>query len=334
MFIRTLTLISGLAFSLGLNAATEFENGLVPLELARDLNGGGGRFYKTLPDNFPLVALPAGIGLTVIGSIDRGTSQAILLRNAGTGADATAALLAAYTAHGWINIATGPRLTLCHDQQGIMDISSSDAIPGEHRVYVQRSFYPIYVIGVSMNCAQQLAYSQNGGPNAALNFIRGLLPTLALEDVERPYVLPSIRISGVMLDNFSASTNARATLPDATVAELHEGFIQQLEAQGWRIDSGDAGEFSATAVAFKTVPSPATETTPAKDVDLTGFLTVLNTEDDKYLIQFALQSGDGGSFGFIERGPLNSPSIGIRGIPNFPVLGIQGLPAGRISSAQ
>jgi hypothetical protein len=342
MIKRALILVTGLTFSAVLNAATEFENGMVPIELARDGNAGG-NFYSSLPDNFPLVALPTDTGLSVIGSVVRGSSQFVLLRNARSGAEARETLVAAYTAAGWINLAGAPRATLCHDQHGIMEINTSDAVPGENRVYVYRSLYPVSGLGVSLNCAQLLANSQSGEPTAILNFIRGLLPVFELPEgtVGLPNVFPVEYISGGFgfpvgpASSFAAHQNYFIEIPDITMPELHEHFMQQLEEQGWAVDSNGIGEFSASSIGFNIAQSPATATNPAVELKLTGFMTLLNIEDDRYRVEFKLQAGNGNTPGIIGIDPINFPSLGIRGIPSgyapfpaVPAVGIRGIPSG------
>jgi hypothetical protein len=314
-------LLSAIGLSFSLQAATEFPNGLAPIELLQEFSGGN--VYRSLPDNFPTVPLPAGLGLSVIGSLERGSSQQqVLLRNAGTGEAVLAALLTAYSAAGWIDLPHDLNsLNLCHDQLGQMTIRSSDAIAGEHRLYVTRTRLPPgYPYPGGLTCEQQ----QSGSSTAIFTWIMTLMPVLEVpEGTMAPGfpVAPFTRLSsffGNGSTGFDASQEGAIEVPDTTLAELHEHFVLQLEEQGWVADSNASGTRSSSSVWYKTAQSFVTDTSPAEDIELTGIMSILHTEDDTYRILFRTQTGTsafGVISGFSSFGNLGAPALGIRGIP-------------------
>jgi hypothetical protein len=162
MSLRNVVLMLGLGAAASLHAATEFENGLVPAELVREF--AGGTVYKSLPDNFPAIPLPATVDLRLIGSMEQFSSQRLLLRTS-LGVDAIRAQLrTALLGAGWVDLSIDPSpLSLCHDQHGSMQISTTDR-GGDNRVHVSRSFWPLSIPRPgTQTCAEQLAARQGSG---------------------------------------------------------------------------------------------------------------------------------------------------------------------------
>lgn len=295
--LRNITLISALAFSSTPYAATEFPGNLVPAEIAEEFVFGN--IYSSLPENFPAPTLPAGTQLYVLGSVDNGTSQRILLGTTHTGQELREILKTGYSASGWIDLSRSPTsLDLCHDVHGRLSFQMGDPVGTEKRVLVNR-YRTVALSGEALTCAQQLAY-QNGGPPSSLY-------ALFLESVPVLQVPPQTAGSGPALpfgriSSSSGSSGAyyerqqdtSLTIPDFTLAKLQQHFALQLTQVGWALDGAAVGEKSASAVWFRTVHLPVTTTsqTAATDMLLTGVLTLLYVKNDTYRVTFTVHTGE------------------------------------------
>lgn len=312
--LRNAGLISALGLSATLNAAVEFSDGLVPAELARVFIGG--TIYRSLPDNFPVPALPPGLDLQVVGSLEQGSNQQVVLHSGRASEAVFADLREAYQAEGWVDLSLqASRLALCHDQLGSLQVLVSTTGPDASHIRAIRSILPsgLGPLPGSLTCAQQRAMIEEAANEAAPStWFFQLMPVLELPADAEPasqfspgligrFVSVSSSGSGFEMDN-----DGGFSLADTTMAELQEHFALQLEEQGWTGDSSGLGDTSASSVWYRTVQPPvATGGTAAPDLPLTGIMTLLSTGDDNYRMLFKLQGGEG----------VPRPSLGIRGIP-------------------
>lgn len=300
--LRKIVLLGGIFASASGSAAVEFANGLIPVELARALNGGN--YYRTLPDDFPVPPLPASLELEVIGSIEWGSQQQVLVRNSAPGDTVRAALQAAYASQGWLTLMNYPgALVLCHDQHGTLQISSDDSIAGALRTKVARIQYPLSY-PLEQSCADQLENIQSGGTSGITGFFQKLLPVLEVPDSAVSNPLPGLGIRA--LSTSLAGANAEVTqegsiqLADFSAAQLQQYFAPQLQEQGWLQDSAATGVRSASSVWFKMAQALPVAGQTSEEQEYTLVMTLLNATEDTWRVSLKLQTGNGsatGSFG-------------------------------------
>jgi hypothetical protein len=317
-----------------LHAATEFTDGLVPMDIVREFSGG--TVYPSLPDDFPPMNWPADTDLHVIATTVQPYSQRILLRTSHSSHEIQQRLLAVLTVHGWTQISSlsSYYLLMCHDRYGQMTITTSNT--GTYtRVSVSRSVIPQGLTGLPTCAEQQRTTREN---DIAQNFFSTQLPVLevpagTVQSVPRAYLIGGSS-SFYSNDGVEISRDGVIQVPDTTVADLYEHFAAQMQEQGWQVDSSDAGQRGASSVWLKsmTVPGATTST------EVMTTLTLLLGVDAHYSVQLRLQSlpKAGGGLGII--GIFGGSSIVRDFIPipvgllplNEPQLGIRGIPAGYI----
>jgi hypothetical protein len=306
--LRNIALISSLAFSSALFAATEFPNDLVPADIAEKFSQG--KIYSSLPDGFPVPILPAGTNLYVLGSVDHVVSQRLLLGTTLTGNELRELLKAGYAPGGWLDLSRFPdSLDLCHDTLGRLSFRMDTPAGNENRVLATRSS-AIAMSPESMSCAEQLAYQNGGPPTTPYAVFQDEVPQLKvpLETTNSGPTLPfgsvssSSGASGVYYEREQDST---LTIPDYSLAELHEHFAQQLMEEGWQQDTDSIGVRSTTAVWFKSVMvSPSS--VAGRVINMTAVMTLLETLPDTYRVVFTVHSGNRAGSGIISIGGLGS----------------------------
>lgn len=324
--LRRLALTLGLCAPTVLTAATEFSDGLVPIQLVREFMAGN--IYRSLPDNFPVVSLPSGTDVRILGSLQRGLNGDVILtaQNAST---LRGALVAAYVGAGWVDLAgsVANYSRLCHDTLGTLTLYSLTPAATSLRVM----YAPRYAGATP--CAQQVETTQIAWTTYFLN----LLPTLTPPPQTLPSTTPIMGYFGGISSRssssgttFSTSREASFRVPGINMAGLYAHFAARLSEQGWVNDSEDSGLKSAASVWLRTTPPP--QGADADDTQLTGTLVILNQGGDEYLVTFSLQattdarvyaSGTSIARDFLPYDitgngvgpPINSPQLGIRGIP-------------------
>jgi hypothetical protein len=324
MKLRHFLLLASLAPAT-LHAATEFENGLVPVELVRQFTSGS--VYRSLPDGFPVVSLPAGTDVRLLGGMLRGTTRDALLTTQNV-AGLYLALMTAYKAAGWVLVGEDLNVgfsRLCHDRLGYLSITRPAATYGGLRLTHTPATFP-----PGQGCASV------GDLTPWLNYFFGLMPLLTPPPQARPaasftpYTLSmrSARYASAGGGTVVLESEQNLTVPDINIAGLYAHYAARLGEQGWAIDSEDTGVRSATAVAYKVAAPPANVT--ASDTQLTGFLTIRNTGGTIYRVTLAMEAMTDGSFNLNSyfAVPYDVTGNGL-GVPlNDPQLGIRGLPAG------
>lgn len=299
MSLQKFILLSAIASALPVQAATEFPEGLVPVEIVSELLGGG-TLYRGLPDDFPPLLLPDDVDLYLLATHQRNSySQSLLLRSNTERLVAHERLYAALTAQGWLDVSTSPfgisglsLMRLCHDQYGDMTINISTAGSGS-RLEVSRTVLPAGYVG--MSCAEQLARSQAGAARYALyESVMPLLevPDNTIETIPTPFLRGFS--SGISGSRVEITRDGSIEVPDTNAAELYTHFAAQMQEQGWEADSSDSGNASASSVWTRSiVPDGSNE---AERVLLT--LTVLQGTGDYYEVSLSLRSpAEGGGAG-------------------------------------
>ncbi len=323
MKLRSIALLLGLAPAV-LHAATEFENGLVPVELVRQFTSG--TVYRSLPDGFPVVALPVGTDVRLLGGMQRGSTRDALLTTQKVGALYTA-LMTAYAAAGWSKVTedtVSGISRLCHDRQGYLTITRPT--PTYNGLRLTHSPFSLPQIE---RCPTVVAET-----SVWLTYFFGLVPTLSpppQSSPTGPFVPYTVALRSARYLTAGGAvvleSEQNLTVPDINIAGLYAHYAARLGEQGWVIDSEDTGVRSATAVAYKVAPPPANVVT--SDTQLTGFLTIRNTGGTTYRVTLAVEATTDAVFNLgsyfavpydvLGNGtgpPLNEPRLGIRGIPS------------------
>jgi hypothetical protein len=307
-------------------AATEFPQGLVPLELARELGGIDGQYYSSLPDNFPLANLDLDLNLQVIGSVQQGNAfSAVLLRSEASATDVANALAPALMNSGWVvlysHTSQNERIAqLCHNQLGDVTLSVHDEADGA-RLSV--------MLGYRSNLAPQrdcaLEKSRQDAEAAKWDFLSQQIPVLELPSNALQLPRPPVGITGVTSGSSGVEMrrDTLAQLPDSSAAALYELLAAQMTEQGWSEDSGGDGDSTATGLWLRS----ATMTPGAAAglrYDLLSSLSVIDHGTDRYEIKVTLQSGT------LQDCSVSSPIVldCVQRDPGMPQLGIRGIPAG------
>jgi hypothetical protein len=295
MSLRRFVLLLGLAGSTSLHAATEFTNGLVPMDVVREF--AGGTVIKGLPDGFPALLLPEGLDLQLIGSLERDAwSQTILLRSSLSREAVRERLHAALTVQGWTDlgstlpIAAQYILNLCHGQHGLMSINTNTASNGS-RIQVTRSFHPAQL---RTSCSEQ--QNRNRETATLYSFYSSQMPVLEVPagtvNTPGPAILRG-GSSSFSTDYAEIDRDGSIEVPGTTAAAVHAHFSTQMQAQGWALDSSDTGERSASSVWTRTLTPPGA--TASADMFVT--LTVLRGTGNFYGVRLRLQTPPAGSTG-------------------------------------
>jgi hypothetical protein len=290
MLSRKIILLSLIAASTTLHAATEFPNGQVPAEIAAEF-AGGGTLHQGLPDNFPPLTVPASLKLRVLGTNQRNQYTQTILLHSTLGVQALhEGLVAALEPQGWQElarsfIAVDPfgYLQLCHDVHGSMTLNMSRS-GNATRLQVQRTVLPASVEQPA--CADQQAdYAESAARYA---FYEGLVPLLEVPDgTLRP---APIGIRGISASASGSSVRIQREgtieVPGTTTAQIDAHFTAQLREQGWVKDSGGTGSVSAVSTWTRTVTPPGATSSEFAAVTL----NVLELSEDSYAVSLVLRS--------------------------------------------
>jgi hypothetical protein len=260
----------------------------------------GGTVQTGLPTGFPVVAVPAGLQLRVVGTLAVSGVEQVLLETPDTRAASTA-LRSAYVAAGWTDLSTSSIVVLlCHATHGSLQIMPSSRVPG--RLRVLRSHDNIFagdpVLG-SADCGRPAQSSSNAWSAWFLE----QLPVLSVPPQTRPVStsmvtssrvpsLVTIRATppyGALELTVSAVQKNVIEVPNIDIAGLDAHFSARLREQGWTRDSGGSGQRSATSVWYRSATMTEGTATEGKEVVLAGTLTLQNLHDLEFYINFDLQ---------------------------------------------
>jgi|GEM_PF-1336932 len=299
-FIKIGSCLLLLGVSNQLFGATEYEDS-VPLELVRVLLGnptlnGEVRVYSDVLDQFP--TLDYSDQFEVMGSVDHGYSQRVVLKTGLESETATASLQDDLERQGFIPFVQPYDVELnrgfvvqqqvqrptqmCRDDVGNMSISVS-----------QMDDDTIFVLAVSQlnnmqsqSCEQKLEeQNQNyvmmqnmrnrGRPNLRQYLPRMVVPTT---DFRQRRVFGgggSSSSSGNTLE-----TEYELNI-DWSISEVYQHFADQISEQGWDLDSETIGEITANADWISS---------PEPSIDLVGNLNILRAGEGSYQLKFRLVS--------------------------------------------
>ena len=274
-------------------AATEFE-GTIPIELAKALLGssigGETKIYIDILDEFPQFQIPAGF--EIMGSIDQGYSQRVVLRTELAEDEAIIQIYAAFEdvdfvqfnlfvtgsgENGFVNSAP-PRVPrqMCHDEFGNLSVSFTEV----NNIKLVRLSASTYRNNNQGTCAQQIEqYQMNMQRMGNINSgIREYMPRM-----EAPDDATSPPFAAFLGSGFSSSNNEVETETNLEIGwsidEVYAHFENQINAQNWEIDSQNVG--STSAIGTWTL-------NPEPDLSLVGVLTVLKIADSNYKLSFKI----------------------------------------------
>ena len=164
---------------------------------------------------------------------------------------------------------------LCHDDLGLITIRYSARNSGNY-----------LTTGISLvrnrqqgDCEQQLAMRQASFGRMSRSFeLRQYLPRLEIPELQN-----SPRMNAFLMGGSSSSGNSIETegvmTSDQDIEEVYRYFADQIEEQGWDLDSQAVGTLSATGTWTKS---------PESSLSLIGRLSILAAGDSEYALQFRL----------------------------------------------
>lgn len=300
-------------------AATEFEDN-VPVELAKIfLNPGNAPdvgLYTDIMDGFPPFDLPDGF--TVLGSLDQGRVQRVVLSTGMEREAAGSTLFDALAAEGWLELPqpqelaqprgfvpsggaqpNGIALNLCHDEHGNLTLSVLDGEDG-NIVSVMRVNNRLFG-GMQMNCEQQVQQMTQGfNPRGMMmGGVSEHMPTLRMPERESRGQVPAISrvVDGFFSSGGGGSSNdfeTRGNLGiDWEITRIYDFFAEQMVEQGWEEDSAWAGDITAGGNWTRS---------PGDDLNLIAILSIVETAEEVFELKLRLLSRgaqSGASFGVI-----------------------------------
>ncbi len=276
-------------------ADTEFTDS-VPLDLVQALLGntpyGEPIIYSDLSSSFPDIPIPNSFQL--LGSIDRGYGNSAVYRTELTPdqIDSTLAeilLQADYidfelpgmrpAEQGFVQAAANaPRKfnRYCHNSYGFLSHS-----------YVEKKSSGIVTLSTSTlndnrSCEEQLEEQQlTMGPMGRQGSgLEEHLPRMELPETEpvRGAYSPFFRVGGYSGSRNGIESKADLTI-DWSIEEVFTHFSEQIDNQGWVVDTSNIGSTSATGIWTKSHPTEG---------DLVGTLSVLKVSDESFELKFLL----------------------------------------------
>ncbi|MEZ5489377.1 MAG: hypothetical protein R3F50_03550 [Gammaproteobacteria bacterium] len=282
--------------------ATEYDEA-VPLELVKVLLGNPGfnevRIYSDIPDGFPAFDLPSGI--EVLGSVDQGVSQRVIMKTSMETDAASRSLEAELIRQGFIPFPlmgaedmdrgfVSPRqierpTILCRDDIGTVSLSASRTDDSTFVSLGNAQFsFGQPASTQPQTCEQRIdeqtqSYTmmQNMRNRGATN-LRRYLPRMVVPEDDSPRFI-AFGSGG----SSSSSSNSLETEYDLNVdwpiAEVYQHIADQITEQGWVLDTESVGDISANGD-WTYSPEP--------DVELVGNFNVLQTGEGSYQLKFRL----------------------------------------------
>jgi hypothetical protein len=293
-------------------AATEFEDN-VPIDLAKIFVNIGNvpdvGIYSDIMEDFPEFAIPAGF--SVLGSLDQGVMQRVVLRTELGREEAGTVLFEALAEEGWQELqqpgmaAEQPRgfvpaggrqsygiaLNLCHDEHGNMSLSILDADDGNLASLMRTNNRRFG--GMQPDCEQQAQQMGQGLGIRGIMMAGGVsehMPTLQMPDDSGGTGIPSMGF----FTGGGGSTNdweTRGNLSiDWAIDTLYDHFAEQLGEQGWTQDSAWTGSITAGGNWTKS---------PEDDLDLIAILSIVETAEEAFELKLRILSRGSQSAGRI-----------------------------------
>lgn len=299
-------------------AATEFEDN-VPEELVRVLlNSGFAQdvgLYQDIMADFPAFVLPDSF--TVLGSLDQGFVQRVILETENNREQAGIAIFDALSANGWLELPQPDMLqstrgfvpsgrntptftrSLCHDDLGNINVSVQEK-DDRNLVSLTRTNMAM-INGIQPNCRDQVEQRTQGGMLGMGRMTGGVmahLPTLEMPESEGVNMAPIGLMQGGG-SNSDWETRSNINI-DWEIAALLEFFVDQIEEQGWIPDSGWSGSIAAGGNWTKT---------PEDNLDLVTMLSIVKTNDGIYELRLRVTTLASGQSRSSIMGGINIRSI-------------------------
>ena len=321
--LHCLLLSTAMAATVTVQAAQPFPDNLVPGELVKLVSGYD--FFRTLPDDFPLVPLPSGMGLQLIGSTSSVLDEQLLLLNPGDNQQVLDAIKDAYIAAGWHEVTVpssiyyvNPQVQLCSDTKGTLYLSTTSGGDDENQVHVryQRN---ISALNNGLGCSEAEAWKQSGYDGGITSYFLQQMPVLAPpgQAVSTPYgvyyMQPAISVSRLQ-PVFASSTAVSSSSSNSTNTLEYEAaytvsteqysrsglqaeYAGQLQDQGWAADGSSQGGLSSMSTWFKIVQGPevpGVDTSAYQSVNLLVILTItqVSREQNKVVVRMTTIQDD------------------------------------------
>lgn len=294
--------------------AAEFADG-IPQTLVEQFTQG--RVYADLPVDFPPLDLPDS--LSVLGSLDNDFNQIVVFESEQPFEAASAALVDSLFDAGWTLLASlnyevptngfisptppdrpvGPDEQYCHDDFGTLTIAQGRGQGGGELLTVRMNNRSLMQPGFS--CRQQneqRRMQRDRGPGFGFAMQnRQYMPRLVLPEQSEPSQ-PAFGISrfggGFSGSNDDFETNSRMAA-ELSLGEVNAHFAEQLEAQGWTLDSDWSGAVSAGG---------NWTYSPEENLAYIGTLTILKRNDEVYELKFRMVTRNASSnvgIGIVDR---------------------------------
>ena len=280
-------------------AATEFESS-IPIELVKALLTNPSttetRIYTDILDEFPEFQIP--IGFEVLGSVDQRHIQRVVLTTELEEDEAVLQIIAAFEDVDFVRFdLRSPRVNengfvspeprrlarqMCHDDIGNLSFSFIEV----NNIRLVSLSASIYRNTNQLTCAQQaqqyqMSMLRMGNMNSG---IREYMPRMeAPIDGSLPPFAAFISGSGFTSSNNEVEAEANLNI-EWNIDEVYSHFEDQINAQGWEIDSQNIG--STTAIGTWT-------RNPEPNLSLVGVLTVLKIAESSYKLIFKLLATGG-----------------------------------------
>ncbi len=283
-------------------ADTEFE-GPIPVDVVEALFNSYGEnqfaVYSDVPDEFPDLQIPAEF--SVVGSVYQMTSLRVVFATQLNEEDAVQAMVDVFEAENWMQlpimesrlprtgfiapnqINVGNFQALCHDDFGRVTIRFSERAP---------SNYLSAALSAGRNrpgyCQQQLTMQQAAAGQMSRSIgLRQYLPRMEIPADQNRQRLGVAMVGGLSSSSNSVDTEASMT-SEQSLDEVYRYFADQIEEQGWELDSEAVGSLSANGTWAKS---------PEANLNLLGRLSVTKSGESDYDLQFTLTAegymGDG-----------------------------------------
>ncbi len=277
-----------------LSADTEFE-GAIPVAIVEALFDSYAdvqfAVYSDIPDDFPDIALPDGFD--VVGSVYQMSRLRVVFETALAQTDAMASMTETFELQDWVQfplfrppysevgfiqsgrIDMSERQILCHDELGQMALS-----------YAARESGNYLSLGWSLlsnrqqgDCAQQIALQQASlAPRSRTMGLRQYLPRMEIPGPQSPQLMAAFVGGGSSSSGNTIETDGTMTT-DLGIEEVYRHFADQIQGQDWALDTEAIGARSATGTWTKS---------PEADLQLFGTLSIVNSGDEDYDLQFRL----------------------------------------------
>ena len=275
-------------------ADTEFE-GPIPVDVVEALFNSYGEnqfaVYSDIADEFPDLQIPAEF--SVVGSVYQLISLRVVFATQLNEEDAIQAMVDAFEAQNWMQlpimesrlprtgfiapnqINMGNFQVLCHDDLGRVTLRFFER---ESSNYLSAALSAISS-SQQGNCQQQLAMQQaSAGRMSQAIGLRQYLPRMEIPEAQNRPRLGVFMMGGSSSSGNSVDTEGSMT-SEQSIEAVYRYFADQIEEQGWELDSEAVGSLSANGTWLRS---------PEPNLNLIGRLSVINSDESTFELQFTL----------------------------------------------